>query len=317
MMTTEKVIKFRYKFGNKGVFSTAYMYDSEDQANANLYGDFYLDFDHDIADSEDKEKAFDLVRKEVLAVIKYIRILYGIENSEMKIYFSGSKGIHLVIPKEILGVEPNKQLNLIYRMMAEDMMRLTNSTTLDLRIYDNKRLFRLPNSVHPKTELYKIPLRYNELVELPYSEVAKLASEPRAEIQVPIKSNQKARMEYHTYVNKLTALLNRPRGSAVDVKLDYTPPCVDYLLKNQIGKGQRNDTLAFLASFFRQTGMNEEQATDALNKWNDNMVDPPIAGKEVEITVQSIYSGNGRMGCSRGRILSQCNTECKLHRKGI
>lgn len=318
MMHTDKIINFRYKFGNKGIFATAYMYDSEEQANANLYGDFYLDFDHEIIDSDDKEKAFDLVRKDVLGVIRYLRIIYRIDSNDIKIYFSGSKGIHIIVPKEVMGVEPNKYLNMIYRAMASDISKLTNSVTIDLKIYDNKRLFRLPNSVHPKTDLYKVPLSYNELSSLKYSDIIKIASEPRIENKVTSKFNSKAHMEYQNYASKVITAMNRPKGNMTDVKLEFTPPCVEYLLKNPIGKGQRNDTLAFLASFFRQTGMNEEQAQETLQKWNDQMCDPSIAEKEVEITVSSIYSGNGKMGCAKAKILSQCDGDrCKLRRRGI
>lgn len=318
ILTMDKVITFRYKYGNKGVFTTAYMYDSEDQANANLYGDFYLDFDLDITDSKDKERDFNIIRNQVLATIRYLHIIYGIGNNDIKIYFSGSKGIHLLLPKETLGVVPNKHLNLVYRMMAEDIVKYTHAETLDLRIYDNKRLFRLPNSMHPKTNLYKIPLKYDELLTLTHSQIIELAIDPRAEIIKEVKVNQKANMEYRNYLEKTLALINKPRSKGtLELKLDYTPPCVEYLLKNQVGKGQRNDTLAFLASFFRQTGMSEEQTEEALIKWNNAMCDPPIKEQEVTITINSIYCGNGNMGCARGRTLSQCDDKCKFKRKGI
>lgn len=318
MMTTDKVISFRYKYGNKGVFATAYMYDTEDQGTANLYGDFYLDFDYDIGDSEDKEASFDKIRKEVLAAIKYLRIVYNITNNDVKIFFSGSKGVHVILPKEVIGVEPSRHLNMAYRLMAEDIMKLTHATTIDLRIYDNRRLFRMPNSIHPKTDLYKIPLTYEELTTLTYESIITMAQGPRAEIITKPRLNAKSHMEYMTYVNKINAQLNKPKGTFTEVKLDYTPPCVEYLLNNPIGKGQRNDTLAFLASFLKQTGMEEQQTEATLLKWNDTMCSPSIPEREVTITVNSIYCGNGKMGCARGRILSRCDANtCKLAKKGI
>jgi hypothetical protein len=317
IMTTNNVIKFRYKYENKGVFATAYMYDDKDQSKANLYGDFYLDFDYDITDSNNKEEAFNIVRNEVLNSIRYFKIMYGISQESIKIYFSGSKGIHLIVPKEIFGVEPMQHLNMIYRMMAEDVVKFTHSITLDMKIYDNKRLFRLPNSIHPKTGLYKIPLKYDELTSLSYSDITKLASNPKADSKmVPIKV-ARACLEYKSYITKLNAILNKPRGNSPDVKLDYTPPCVEFLLKNPMGKGQRNETLAFLASFFKQTGMGQDKAETTLLAWNDQMCEPPISEREVTITVQSIYSGQGKVGCAKATILSKCDPNCKFKKKGI
>jgi DNA primase large subunit len=158
---------------------------------------------------------------------------------------------------------------------------------------------------------------YDELSKLTYNEITKLAANPRAEIKNPVSKIPRACLEYNNYMNKLIAALNKPRGNAPDVKLNYTPPCIEYLLKNPIGKGQRNDTLAFLASFFRQTGMDEEQCEKTLIKWNDQMCSPPISDREVSITVQSVYHGNGKVGCAKAKILSKCNEDCKFKKKGI
>jgi hypothetical protein len=158
---------------------------------------------------------------------------------------------------------------------------------------------------------------HDELTKLSFSEITTLASNPRPERkQTPVKINR-ACIEYNNYLTKLQNILNKPRGNSPDVKLEYTPPCIEYLLKNPIGKGQRNDTLAFLASFFRQTGMDEEKTEDTLMEWNDQMCDPPIAEREVTVTVQSVYKGNGKVGCSKATILSKCDPDCKFKRKGL
>lgn len=318
IMPADKVNSFRYRYGNRGVFVTAYMYDSKDQDNANLYGDFYLDFDYEISEADDKEQAFNLIRQEALAAVHYIRTIYGIERDQIRIYFSGSKGVHIVVPKEALGVEPNKNLNTIYKMMAEDIARLYSLTTLDLKIYDNKRLFRLPNSIHQKTGLYKVRISYDELTRLSFSEIIELAKEPRLDPRPVVHKIPRAQMEYNRYIKKLNDYLNRPRNTQVAIKLDYTPPCVEYLLNNLVPQGQRNDTIAFLASFFKQTGMPKEQTEETLLEWNEQKCVPPTSSREVRTTVNSIYSCENKMGCSRARILSKCGGEsCKFYKKGM
>ena len=318
IMPVNKVTSFRMKWDNKGVFATAYMYDSKEQSDANLYGDFYLDFDYDIADSKDQEQAFGVIRKDVIEALRYLKVIYTINQEDVRIYFSGSKGIHLVVSKEIIGVVPHKHLNMAYRMMAEDISKFTHSNTLDLKIYDNKRLFRLPHSIHPKTELYKIPLTYEELTTLKYQDIVLMAQSPRAEAKTQPIINQKANMQYRNYLKKLDAILNKPKSTGPTMKLDYTPPCVDYLLHNEIGKGQRNDSLAFLASFCKQSGYLEDETDKLLVKWGDDMCTPSIPEEEVTTTVNSIYKGDGKMGCSTATILSKCDKKlCKLHKRGF
>lgn len=317
MTTPEGIIDFRYRYNNRGVFATAYMYDSEDQSQANLYGDFYLDFDYEIGDSEDKEKAFDIVRQEALGAARYFKAIYGIPYETLRIYFSGSKGLHLIIAKELLGVEPNKHLNLIYRMMAEDTAKLSNAKTLDMKIYDNKRLFRLVNSVHPKTDLYKIPISHKELTSLSFKEITELAKRPRSENKPTLSKISQACMEFNNYYTKLAAKMNKPKGQMKDMVLDYTPPCIEYLLNNPVGKGQRNDTLAFLASFLKQTGISEERAEEKLLDWNDQMCDPSVPEREVGVTVQSMYKSNGKVGCAKAKILSRCDPDKCKFKKGM
>lgn len=315
--TPQKVNEFRFKHDNKGVFATAYIYDSKEQTEANIYGDFYLDFDYDINDSEDKEAAFDFVRKDVISAVRYLKIIYGIQKEDLRLYFSGSKGVHLIVPKEVLGVVPDKTLNMVYRSMAEDIAK-TGVSNLDLRIYDNRRLFRLPNSIHPKTGLYKIPITYEEIENSTYEQIRTIAKNPRADKKKEYSINQAAHMEYMNHIKKVHLIMNKPRNGSVEMKLDFTPPCVDYLLKNQCGKGQRNDTLAFLASFCKQSGMDMDKATVMLEQWNDTLCVPSMPPREISTTVQSIYGGNGNMGCARAKMISVCNKdECKLYRKGI
>ena len=91
---------------NVGIFKTTFTYSSCDQDSSKLLGDFYIDFD-----SEDYKK----VKEDVIGVLAYFKVVFSIDYSDIQIYYSGNKGIHLIIPKEVLGIKPHKELNLIFK----------------------------------------------------------------------------------------------------------------------------------------------------------------------------------------------------------
>lgn len=317
MMLPKDTFDFRFKHDNKGVYMTAYMYDSTDQKDANMVGNFYLDFDYDLT-GEDKEESFDIIRKDVAKAMRYLKVFLGIEKEQVLLFFSGSKGVHLIVPWEVMGVSPSKNLNRYYRMLAEDISAHTSGKTLDLKIYDNRRLLRMANSIHQKTGLYKISISYEELTDLKLKEIQELAKDSRQIPQVSKKLSQKAQVEMLSYEKKFKALINRASTAiSKEVNLDYMPPCVEALLDGKVAEGQRNTTAAFLSNYFKQSGLSREEAAAKLTEWGQNNCDPPMSERVINTTVSSIYNGSAKMGCSTGKTISTCDEKsCKLSKKG-
>lgn len=318
LMPINNITNFRFKYNNIGIFTTAYYYDKEDQADANLIGDFYLDLDYDLS-GDDQEKAFEVIRKDITSIVRYLKILLKLDpETDLYFFFSGSKGIHITIPHEIIGVKPDKNLNRYYKMLAEDISKYTSGETVDLRIYDNRRLFRLPNSRHQKTELYKVYLSYKEIQTLSLSDIKSIAKNPRIIPKKEKKLSLKASMEMRNYTNKFNmSIAKKSSGRTSNLKLEYMPPCVEYLLAHPVKKGQRNNTIAFLTSFFKQTGITESQTIERLSIWSEEYCEPRLSEREIEATVNSIYNGSSnKMGCSTAKDISECNKEaCKLNKK--
>lgn len=85
----------------------------------------------------------------------------------------------MIIPGEILGIQPRKDLNGIFKSIAEQIKTFSIHKTVDLKIYDNKRLFRVPNTINSSTGLYKIMLTPDELINLTEQDIKNLAKQPR------------------------------------------------------------------------------------------------------------------------------------------
>ena len=69
--------------------------------------------------------------------------------------------------------------NCIYKYIANFAKGFTPNKTVDTQIYDNKRLFRIPNTRHEKSGLYKIPITLNELQTLSIDQIREMAVKQR------------------------------------------------------------------------------------------------------------------------------------------
>lgn len=309
MMTIHDVKDYRIKNNNTGIYLTAYVYDSTDQKEANLYADFYLDFD--------AEDDFDKARQDAISSVTYLKqkFTYNIPESLIRIYFSGKKGIHLVVPAIVLGVQPDKHLNEHYKTMATSISEETVNGTLDLKIYDRRRLFRLANSKHADTGLFKIPLTYFELVMLTVDEIKALAEMPRAiQYETPYEITR-AKMEYYTNIEKWANRFGHKFDSTKKFEskpLTFTPACVQELIDAGPQRGNRNNTAAALTSFWKKQGCTEQRVWEYLVRWNNES----MPEWELKNTMQSVYHNSYEYGCSTLETLATCIGEkCPLFRK--
>ncbi len=309
MMNISDIKDWRQKHNNEGLYLSAYLYDNVDVAEANLYGSFYLDFD--------AEEDFDKARQDAISVIWYLkqRFTYNIPESFIRIFFSGKKGIHIVIPANVFGIEPHKHLNEFYKLMALKMSEQTKNGTLDTRIYDRRRLFRIYNSLHPDTKLYKIPLTYFELTSLSVEEIKEKAKEPQPMRYEQTYEVNRAKAEYEKYMEEWKLRFEKKFSKKKNYEtkpLDFVPHCIQELWASGPVKGQRNDSAAALTSFLKKQGLSEEEAWKNLVKWNRDS----LSTRELEMVMKSIYHKNYEYGCARLETLATCVKEkCKLYRK--
>jgi DNA primase large subunit len=315
-MTLNEVNQFRFKNGNKGIYTSAYIYDGEDPYTAKILGDFYLDFDKDLS-GEDHESVFNQIRADAVSAIRYMTNVLDIKSQYINVFFSGGKGVHITVPYQALGVQPSENLHRIYKLMAEDISKFAKNGSIDLKIYDKRRLFRLVNSRHNKTNLYKIPLTIEELITMPLEDIRELAKDPRV-IDRPktINTSPRTLTAFNGFVKKFKEELAKKQAMNDRISsepLKITPPCVKELLENPVQKGQRNNTAAALLSFFKQQGISQEEATSRISSWNISYCSPPIEAKEIETTVNSIYNREYTFGCSSMKTLATCNQDkCEL-----
>lgn len=163
---------YRKKYHNSGIYSSIFQYDNRDLDKATRLGSLYFDFD-----SSDGEEA----RGDTLTTAKFFFDM--LPDEAIRIYFSGKKGFHLEIEALALGITGSRELPDVFRYIANHLSSLLSLTTLDFVCYDVRRMWRLPNSKHQSTGLFKRLIRLEDLSK-PIEDIQKIAQTP-SEYEVP------------------------------------------------------------------------------------------------------------------------------------
>jgi len=99
-----------------------------------------------------------------------------LDDDDPLIFLSGGKGTHVGIPA-VWHPEPSVGFNAVARRFCLDLAEAAG-VVADAAIYSKTRLFRAPNSRHPKSGLYKRRLTLDELTKLKPEAVVELARRP-------------------------------------------------------------------------------------------------------------------------------------------
>ena len=271
----------------------------------------YLPFDIDVEGGNLKQ-AVDIARKLMGSLV----VDWGINEKWMRYYFSGKKGFHIIIPASVFHPEPSEDLPSITKLMANEIANKAK-VEIDPRIYDIVRLFRIPNTQHKGTNLYKIPLSFDEFRRGDVNQILELAKKPRPMewpavdgtseklIALYIRCKEKAKHKVTILTSPLVQVERKKRQLPRNEKLCY------YKILEGVDEGVRDDCAIRLACFFRDKGMPSDVVTSLLLGWNRRNR-PPLEEAIIERKVLQAYENEYSYGCN-DPILSQfCQEECYL-----
>jgi hypothetical protein len=296
---------FRRSFNNTNVYSTIFVYDSDNQREANKYGPLYCDFDGE----------YQQVRDDALKVAAFFKTVMAIPYDEMFFFYSGSKGLHLLIPTSVFNLEPRSDLNQVYRRLMVDIAKTLWGKdnilkhTLDLKIYDIRRLFRLPNSRHGKTGLFKVPLTIDEVRNLTEQQIQYLAMAPRRVITKQGVLNKVATAHLESFYEAP----GLQRSLTTNIYLRSLPSCITWILDNPPQEGSRDNTCMLVASALRQTGKEKSAVKEQLFEWGSKC-NPPLSGSIISSIVDR--SEFYRYGCSTVQGIAPCDEHCRYQKRG-
>ena len=230
---------------------------------------------------------------------------YGIPEASISIAFSGCKGFHLTVNPNVFNAQPFDSLPSIWKSIAGDFARKYKLKTLDLSIYDRRRLWRLLNSRHDKTGLYAVQITKAELENLDIEQIKQLASKPREPfITAEFKPAPEAERLFNEHKEKVEAwmLTRKQRFETSQLKtVTDDPPCIKKLLEKGAQKGNRNITTFQLAIYYAGKDMSQQEIQQACAQFAAKS-DEPLSENEIETLVDSAVTGfaDGRysIGCS-------------------
>lgn len=297
-------------------YCTIYKYDNENIDSCNFIAPLYLDLDID-----NIEENYDKLIRDLKILVHKLISEFHVEHDDIQIYFSGSKGFHLVISENIFGFEPSRTLNKDLKKVAVYLKAYTLTKCVDTKIYDYKRLFRINNTINSKTGLYKVQIPYNDLIKMSYEELINYASGPKEIEQVEYLYNDKASIAFINLIEKI----NKKDREKINIKVakEYIKkkellPCVKYILQNGSTNGQRNNSTIALANSLFQVGYDQDEVLEIITTWNETKNEEPLPDREIKATIKSAYNNSKQniyYGCSSFRELDVCVKGCPIYKR--
>jgi hypothetical protein len=256
----ETIGRFRRDHRNTDVYASVCRYVQADRDS-----DFICPLVIDIDCEGDRPRA----RKECLQACRLLHERLGIPYESLGLFFSGNKGFHVVVRREIFADPAGDELLTVGRWLAGRLAR-HGCPSIDQGIYDRARLLRLPNSIHGKTGLYKIPIEYKELADLGLEYVLDLAKVPRDfdSADLPGECPQAAGWITRTLDRIRQSEMKRSGRKSSSRPGDgwRMPPCVRRVEQAILPDGMRHELYFALARFYAITGMAVDEAVTRIRQ---------------------------------------------------
>ncbi|MFZ3171941.1 MAG: DNA primase small subunit domain-containing protein [Carboxydocellales bacterium] len=279
-----QVPEYQQSKANFNVFATIQRFmnpergDSEPQPHiAPLY--FDLDFDKDPAVAQaDGVKLVDFFLGEL-----------DIQPGDLRVYFSGSKGFHILVDEQALGISPRPDLTKAMKHVGRYLSNKLGDVLVDEKgqekvvplsswdsvVYTIPRMLRLVNSVHQKTKLFKIELTIDELKSLSLDEIKAQAKHPRLEDLYPgykPKKREGAAAFWQAKLEEYEQLARLAQQKFVNEEFTFKkgdyPACVADLLNKGLKKeGDRNQATLQLGCFFKEAGYTRDECLEVMVPW--------------------------------------------------
>ena len=251
---------------------------------ANYTGPSYADFlPIDIDEKDDLPKALETARIFLTNIARDYDITSGIY-----CYFSGKKGFHICIANSVFGGwKPSKELPMVLKNLAN---RLYGDLNVDTGIYDQARLFRIPNTVNSQSGLHKIALSIDEIQHLTVDEILVLAKNPRTDMGRP-------EWEKHTPMPGAVSLLEAAHTEINTPKAKETFT-FDGFFRNDLQDGDgRNNHIFKLLTEMKLKKVDREFARKFIF-WYDSIQPDPLARTDGPQKIESMLEYHFPSGAS-------------------
>ena len=284
--------------GEEALYRSVYLYDdtAKEYVNSNgslknFFGVRYIDKIPIDIDKQDRsnEKTLDILRRIILELEEA-----DISSRSFQSYFSGS-GYHLILSGDLFNFKSGNDLPFIVKQTMKKLM-----PNIDSSIYMRTGIYRLQHTINQKTDLFKIPLTKEEVLNKEPKEIFELAKHSRFDFEYhPLEGNGE--------------LESRVVEEVPDIKIfnkisepNKIIPCVQSMLGNGAREGSRHITAMRIISHFKRHGIPSHYAKVCMLHWNNKSM-PENSILEM---VENVYNRNYKYGCHDSVMLEHCKTQC-------
>lgn len=271
--------------GERDMFYSHFGYKLDSMESEQLVNHIVVDFDVD-------GDPIPLIMKQLELVIK--------EGFDYSLYYSGSKGFHIVLPNE-WGFTHDDIHN---KTVLNTVSSLFNGQC-DITLYNHRSLVRMPNTINGKSGLYKRRVDITVL-EKGIDAVKQLCRTAMWENVLP-NTKQSDRPK----ILSPTIPVNAP---VVNLSSIPSPKCIHTILRKGPEKGKRHQTtMRLLSHLIHYDHYSEESAHAVVKEWWE---------RSGEVFDEHWYSRNKdnflekyKYGCNDEILRGYCNHNCKYFDK--
>ena len=262
----------------------------------NYFGVRHIDkipIDIDKGDNTD-DKTLDVLRGIILELEEA-----DITEESFQCYFSGS-GYHIDLAGGLFNFKPGVDLPYIVKQTLRKLI-----PHLDSSIYMRTGIYRVQHTINQKTNLYKIPLYRDEVMNLDVADILDLAKVNRVDF------------DYHELTGdselERTVITEVPDVQVFNKVSEPTKivPCVQSMLNKGAIEGNRHITAMRIISHFKRHGIPSHYAKIMMLHWNNKSVEE----KQVMEMVENVYNRNYKYGCQDSIMAEHCKTQCMFFNK--
>lgn len=227
-------------------------------------------------------------RKDAVNLVKTLTEEFGVDHNCIQIYFSGSKGFHILLPIALIGSpEGSVDYYIIYKKFIEAILFKfvgMSYPTADLSIYNPMRIFRIPNTIHEKTGFYKIPLDLSELKTLSINDIRELAKQSRPEYEYSFVDLD---VDINPVLEEMWFDCKLENESKTPVQKQESNTFVKSI-SEPASEGQRHEKLIKIAGYLIDKGVPYTECKAIVELWNESNTNP-LTDARLEYDLKGAY----------------------------
>lgn len=267
------------------VFASIQQYDEMEQV---LACPIFADFDH-------KDATLEVTQSEVQAFV--FRMIAEL-NVVPRIYFSGNKGFHVVLPYPIVHPHCHYIVRGIVERIGGDLK------TLDKAVYRPRSMFRLPGSPASIAGYFKTQLTREELFNASVADIRRLSSIRQTRLIEECdlaKIDESAISTLIEDAHHQIAFMDEPSKTQQGLQ-PFLTPCLKHLLTIGAPEGSRNKAIFILSKFFKASEVDIETAREIMLRHKHLMDMDQNREASISTVLRSVYRSPRpvMMGCKRG-----------------